>query len=444
MKKPEILSPIQDFMSLRAAIDAGCDAVYFGIKGYNMRAGAKNFTVSDLKKIVKICSENNVRTYLALNTILYEDELKKTFLILAKAKEAGISAIICWDHAVIKEAKRLGMEIHLSTQASVANSEALKFYADQGVTRFVLARECSLEQIKQIKKKIHGISRSIPLSGTSLRNDITLETFIHGAMCVSVSGRCFLSQFEYGKSANRGECLQPCRRKYLIKQTDGDKPARNDSQAKRSDSGGEFEIGEDYILSPKDLCTLPFIEKLIEAGIDVFKIEGRNRSPEYVATVTKVYRKVVDFYFEYLNKVGTGLKPVRKTEFENLKKELMQELKKVYNREFSSGFYLGRPISEWTHSYGSQATHKKIHLGKVVHYYPKINVAEIQIQANKTLKLKDNIIIQGQETGILQQSVVSMEKDHKQIKSAKQGDTIAIKVDKKVKRNDEVYKIVKN
>ncbi len=403
MTKPELLSPIQDFTSLQAAIQGGCDAIYFGIRGFNMRAGAKNFTVNDLKKISKICHDNNVKAYLAVNTIIYQDEIKKVEELLKKAKAAKIDAIICWDMAVIELVKKLRMELHISTQASVANSKSAEIYRKMGAKRIVFARECDLKQLKQIKKN----------------SKIEIEAFIHGAMCVSVSGRCFLSQFKYNKSANRGECLQPCRRKYLIKEVSG---------------SNEFEIGEDYVLSPKDLCTLPFIEKLIEVGITSFKIEGRNRSPEYVKTVTSVYRRAIDSYFS--NK--------SKKKFKELKDELMKELATVYNRGFSNGFYLGKPINEWTHSYGSQAKEKKIHIGKVKHFYSKISVAEIEIQANKVLKAKDEILILGPTTGVLKQKISSMEIDHKQIKKATQNDVVAIKTDKLVRANDEVYKMVGN
>ena len=237
-KKPELLAPIQDFMSLQTAIDAGADAVYFGVRGLNMRAGAKNFEVKDLKKIVKIAHSKHVRVFLALNTIIYESELKKVERVLKVAKLAGVDAIICWDMAVVKMAHKLGHEIHLSTQASVSNSESAKFYHKVGITRIILARECSLDDIKKIKKNPLFISPS------GRGRQLEVEIFIHGAMCVSESGRCFLSEYLYGKSANRGECLQPCRRKYLIKQIDGDE---------------EFELGEDYVLSPKDLCALPLM-----------------------------------------------------------------------------------------------------------------------------------------------------------------------------------------
>jgi len=405
MTKPELLAPIQDFTSLTAAISAGADAVYFGIQGFNMRAGAKNFEAKDLAKIVKIAHARNVKVYLALNVIVYEEEIKKAAKILTSAKKVGVDAIICWDMGIIQLAKKMKLEIHLSTQASVSNSAAAKFYKSQGVTRVVLAPECSLDQIKKIKKNVK----------------IEIETFIHGAMCVSVSGRCFLSQHLYGKSANRGECLQPCRRKYIITQTDGKE---------------ELELGEDYVLSPKDMNTLPFIEQLIEAGIDVFKIEGRNRSVEYVSTVVKVYRQIIDFYFE-----NKGKKDF-KDKLAEMKKQGLTELSKVYNRGFGNGFYLGKPIDEWSHSYGSQATERKIHIGRVTHFYPKISVAEVLIEAGKTVKQQDELQFEGETTGIYRQKISSMEIDHISVKKAGQGDKFAVKLNSKVKAGDKVYKVI--
>jgi putative protease len=401
-KKPELLAPIQDYMSLNAAINNGADAVFFGIKGFNMRAGAKNFTVKDLPKIVKLAHKNNVKTYLTLNIIIYENELKDVENLLKKIKKVGVDAIICWDFAVIQIAKKLKIEVHISTQASIANSKTAEFYRKLGAERVVLARECSLEQIKEIKKHTKA----------------EIEIFIHGAMCVSMSGRCFMSQFLCGRSANRGECTQPCRRKYLIKQIDGDK---------------ELELGEDYVMSPKDLCTISFIEKILESGVDSLKIEGRNRSPEYVATVTKSYRTIIDFYF------GTAKHDKKFFEdFNNLKNLMLEKLETVYHRGESSGFFLGKPINEWIHSHGSNATKKKAHVGKVLKFYKKIGVAEILIQ-NNPIKIGDTILFQGQTTGSLEAVVNSLEKDHEQINDAKKGDKIAIKIDSLVRENDEVY-----
>lgn len=420
MKKPELLSPIQDMVSLRAAIEAGCDAVYFGVKGFNMREGAKNFGVDDLKEIAKVCHENKVRAFLAVNTIVFDDEYAKIKKILKKAKMAKIDAIICWDMFVLEEAKKLGLEIHLSTQASVANSQAAEFFRKKGVKRIVMARECSLEQIKKIKERTSSAKASA----------VEVEIFIHGAMCVAISGRCFMSQFLYGKSANRGACLQPCRREYEITEIDRD---------------GQFVIGQDYVMSPKDLCALPFIEKLLEAGVDGLKIEGRNRSPEYVFAVTKAYREVVDYYWKNMKALKQKNIKAKKQiliEFDELKKQGMEELKKVYNRGFGDGFYMGKPINEWALSYGSQATEKKIHVGKVNHVYTKIGVAEIKIEAKVRIKSGDELIFQGPWTGLYRQKISSMEIEHAQVKKATQGDLVAIKLNKMVKANDQVYKVV--
>lgn len=408
IKKPELLAPVQDYTSLTAAIKNGADAVFFGIKGFNMRAGAKNFTVKDLPKIVKIAHKNNVKTYLAINTIIYENEIKKVEQILSKVKKAKIDAIICWDFSIIQIAKKLNIEIHISTQASIANSKTAEFYRKLGATRVVLARECSLEQIKEIKKQTKA----------------EIEVFIHGAMCVSMSGRCFMSQFLYGKSANRGECLQPCRRKYLIKQIDG---------------GQELELGEDYVLSPKDLCTIDFIEKIIDAGIDCFKIEGRNRSPEYVAVVTKSYRTIIDFVCSTKKRDSKFYE-----QLSALKEELFEKLNTVYHRGNSTGFFLGKPINEWTRCGGSQATQKKIYISKVLHYYKKIGVVEMIIRGNIKLKVGDSLIFQGPTTGSVEEKVISIEKDHKEIKVAKRDEKVAIKINSMVRENDQVYIIKDN
>lgn len=402
-KKPELLAPVQDYTSLTTAIENGADAVFFGIKGFNMRASAKNFTVNDLPKIVKTAHAKNVKTYLAINTIFYEDELKKIKNILVKVKKAKVDAIICWDFAVIEEAKKLKIETHISTQASIANSTSAEFYRKLGAKRVVLARECSLEQIKEIKKHTKA----------------EIEIFIHGAMCVSISGRCFMSQFLYGKSANRGECVQPCRRKYLIKEVDGEK---------------ELELGEDYVLSPKDLRTLDFIEKILDLGVDCLKIEGRNRSPEYVAVVTRAYRTVIDFIYSAKKrdeKFKAGLS--------ELKAKLSTELNTVYHRGSSSGFFLGKPMNEWTTGPGSQATKKKEFAGKVLNYYKKIGVAEILIQGNGPLKIGDSLIFQGPTTGSVEEKVSSMEIDHKSVDSAEKGQKIAVKVNAVLRKNDDVY-----
>ncbi len=391
--KPELLSPVQDFTSLKAAIDAGADAVYFGVKELNMRIGAKNFELKDTKKVIELCHKNKVKAYFALNTIIYDNEINKIKKILKKLKKEKIDAVIAWDFSVIRECEKLNLPLHLSTQTSVSNFEALKTFKNKfrNIKRVNLARELSLEQIKKITKNIN-----------KEKLNVEIETFIHGAMCVSVSGRCFLSQEIFDKSANRGECIQPCRRKYVIKDVEEDH---------------EFELGEDYIISPKDLCTIEIIDKLIAAGIDAFKIEGRNRSPEYVKVVTECYREAIDKGFN---------------------RSLLAKLKTVYNRGFSTGFYLGKPLNGWSKAYGSSATKKKVYIGKVKNFYKKINVAEILIEANK-IKRGDTLMFQGPTTGVVEQKIVSMQKNHKDINKAEKWDRVAIKTKCVLRENDKVF-----
>ena len=393
----ELLSPVQDQVSLKAAITAGADSIYFGIKELNMRIGAKNFELKDTKKVINICHKNKVKAYFTLNTLIYDDEQSKLSKILKKLKKEKIDAIICWDFGVIKECEKLNLPIHLSTQANVSNYETIAYLKSKikNLKRINLARELNLIQIKTIINKIK-----------KNKLNIEIETFIHGAMCVSISGRCFLSQEVFNKSANRGKCLQPCRRKYIIR----------DVEEKH-----EFELGEDYVLSPKDLCTIEIINKLIEAKIHTFKIEGRNRSPEYVKTTTECYREAMD------NKKAD-------------KNKLKAKLSTVYNRGFSTGFYLGKPIGEWSKAYGSKATKKKIYMGKVKNFFKKQKVAEILIETNK-LKLNDTIMFQGPTTGVVEQKISSMEKNHKKISKAKKGERIALKTKNKVRENDKVFLI---
>lgn len=413
-KKPEIMSPAGDWTCLRAAVEAGCDAVYFGIEGTNMRARAPNFSISDLPEIVEFCRQNNVKACLALNTIIYENEKDLIRDHIAAAAAAGVSGIICWDFAVIQQVRQAGIPIYISTQMSVSNSESILFlHKTLGAGRFVLARECTLEDIRKIKASL----RQTPGDGA-----VELEVFVHGAMCVSISGRCFLSQYLSGRSGNRGECIQPCRREYLVKDVQ---------------DGHELMVGSDYILSPKDLCTIPFIEKLIDAGIDSFKIEGRNRNAEYVFTVTKAYRNAVDFYCDNRNQPGF------EKEFDELKRELIQGLEKVYNRGFSSGFYMGRPAGDWVEADGNQATTKKLHAGIVTNYYKKQEAAEILVQDNG-FSIGDTIMFRGDKTGVFYQQVNSMEIEHESIKYAERGKLVAVKTVKPVRRNDKVFVVFDN
>ncbi|MBU2523073.1 MAG: U32 family peptidase [Nanoarchaeota archaeon] len=386
--KFELLAPAGDFPSMIAAIESGADAVYFGLKEFNMRDSAMNFSLGDLEKINKICK--NVRKYLTLNTIIYDSELKRLEHVIKKVK-GKIDAVICWDNSVIELCKKYKIPFHVSTQASIANSQSAKFYKKLGAERVVLARELNLDQIKKISKIID------------------VECFIHGAMCVSISGRCFISQHMCNKSANRGECLQFCRRSYMIK----------------DDEGNELKLENSRVMSAKDLCTLPFIEKLKKAGIKSFKIEGRNRSPEYVQAIVSAYRKALD-------------KKLNKNEVE----KLIADIKRVYNRGFSSGFYLGLPTSDdFSKSEDGEALERKAILGVIEKYWPRAGVAALKIQNGK-IKLGDEIYIRGR--GSLKRIKIDrMEINHLPINNAKKGMMVGIKTPP-CHKGDEVFLIEKN
>lgn len=407
--RPEIMAPAGDFACLDAAIKAGADAVYFGIKGFNMRAGAKNFEAADLKRIAKICRAAGVKTYITLNTIYYDSELKKLDSLVGKIAAAGIDAVIAWDFAVFEAAKRRGVEVFLSTQASVANTAAAAMYFEKfGIKRFVLARECSLCDIAKIRG---GLRRRFGRNA-----DIKIEVFAHGAMCVSQSGRCFMSTFACGKSANRGECMQPCRREYKIEDA----------------NGKGFVVGNGYVMSPKDLCTIPFIEKIFEAGADSLKIEGRNRNPEYVFETVSAYRKLRDFYFD--NRSEDGFEE----DFAREKSAALERVSTVFNRGFSDGFFMGKPVGDWT-SDGNKATEKKAIVGHVVKFFPKISVAEISIDA-EPLCVGDKIFAEGDKSGFSAFAVESMQIDGKNVLSAKKGEHVGIKVPSPLRRLDRIYK----
>lgn len=398
-KKPELMAPAGDWTMLRAAVNSGADAVYFGVDKLNMRAKAKNFSVDDLNNISEFCKGNNVRTYLTLNTIVFEEELDEVEEIITKAKEAGIDRIICWDLAVAELCHKHDFPFAISTQGSISNSLAASVYKRLGAVRIVLARECSLEEIKKIRAN----------------TDLEIEAFIHGAMCIAISGRCFMSHHLFGKSANRGECVQPCRREYEV----------IDSATEKS-----LVIGEDYVMSPKDLCTIEFIDQLIEAEIDSFKIEGRKRSPEYVAKVVSVYRNAIDLYFE-------GKLTAEK------KKEFLKELETVYNRGFSSGFYFGVPSSEdYAGVEGSKATTRKVYVGKVLNYYKEPEVVHILLESGK-IKIGDKILFIGETTGVVETEIKEMRVNETEESEAQKGDEITFRVPTLVRRNDKVYLIEK-
>ena len=414
---PEILSPAGNWTSLEAAIRAGCDAVYFGIGALNMRASARNFSVEELPAIVARCREAGVRCYLALNTIVYEHELPLLDASLDAARDAGVNAIIASDIAVVDGARARGIEVHISTQMSVSNSRGLAhLFRTFGIRRFVLARECTLEAVVQIR---HALAESLGRDADA----IELEAFAHGAMCVSVSGRCFMSESQYGKSANRGECLQPCRREYRVTNTE---------------EGETFDLGTHHVMSPKDLCTLPFVERLIDAGIVSLKIEGRNRSPEYVSTVTRAYREVVDAYVS-----GNPEKPEFADGFAALKQEHLARIDRVYHRGYSSGFFMGKPVDAWTLSGNSQATAHKAYVGLVTNYYSRVGVAEVRVQ-DHTICNGDTVMFQGPTTGVVEQVVESMQVEHADVSEVDKGMSVAIKVAEPVRRNDKLYVIIEN
>jgi len=394
----ELLSPINNFETLRSAIDSGCNSVYFGVNQLNMRQSANNFELNQLAKVVSLCHEHNIKAYLTLNVIVFDDELDLVDKIVSSAKDAGIDAIICWDMGVAQICKKYGVEIHLSTQASVANFEALKFYYDSGFKRFVLARELNLNQIENIIDKIK-----------EHKLDAKIECFVHGAMCVSVSGRCFLSHFLFDESANRGKCLQPCRREYLVKD---------------KETGDELVVGNNYILSPKDLCTLSLIPKLKDIGVHAFKIEGRMKQADYVAKVVKVYREAIDYDGD---------------DYNGFVSEKMKILKEVFNRDFHTGFYEEVPVNALTKEYGSVANLKKIFIGIVKNFYKKINVAELTILTKETLKVGDKICVIGNTTGYKEQIVNEIQKNNVSVDSATQKDRIGIKLDFDVRPNDKVF-----
>lgn len=404
-KHIEIMAPAGNFECLMAAIQGGADSVYFGVGNLNMRShSANNFTNEDLKEVVRICKEHNVKTYLTLNIVVYQTEMEDVRKALEAAKEAGISAVIASDMAVILMARSMGIEIHASTQMNISNFEAAKFYA-QFADVIVLARELTLPQIKDISQRIEDEHICGP-SGNLLQ----LELFIHGALCMSISGKCYLSLHEYGASANRGSCYQLCRRGYRV--TD-------------LETGRELEIDNKYIMSPKDLCTIEFIDKIIDAGISVFKIEGRARSAEYVKIVTEAYRKAADA-------VGEGFYT------DQMKQELKDRLSGVFNRGFWDGYYQGARLGQWSEVYGNKAARKKVYAAKITNYFSKLGVAEVLVEAGE-LKVGDDILIIGPSTGCVELKIAEIRVDLKPVEKAVKGDLCSIPVAEKLRRSDKLY-----
>jgi putative protease len=409
MQKIELMAPAGNFESLQAALDNGCDSVYFGVEQLNMRARASiNFTLDDLEEISRRCSEKNVRTYLTLNTIVYDHDLSIVKTLIKRAKEANITAVIAMDQAVIAMARAEGMEVHISTQINITNIETVKFYAMFADT-VVLSRELSLRQVKKITEQIEKEEIKGP-SGRLLE----IEIFGHGALCMAVSGKCYMSLHSHNSSANRGACKQNCRKKYTVID---------------QESGFEMELDNEYIMSPKDLCTIDFLDQVADAGIKVLKIEGRGRAPEYVAKVIKCYRDAID-------SLSNGTYDKEKVI------SWMQELEKVYNRGFWNGYYLGQKLGEWSKEPGSHATQKKVYLGKGMHYFPKAEVGEFKIEAYD-LAIGDTILITGPTTGAQEMELKSMFVNDKEAQTATKGDEITMKLDFRIRPSDKLYKIVK-
>ncbi|MCF8713873.1 U32 family peptidase [Joostella atrarenae] len=404
----ELMAPAGNFESLQAALVNGADSIYFGVEQLNMRARASiNFTIEDLSEIVKRCEEKKVRTYLTLNTIIYDHDLSVIKTVLDAAKAANVTAVIAMDQAVIAYARQIQMEVHISTQINITNIETVKFYSLFADT-MVLSRELSLRQVKKIcddieKEQIKGPSGNL----------VEIEIFGHGALCMAVSGKCYLSLHSHNSSANRGACKQNCRKKYTVID---------------QESGFEIELDNEYMMSPKDLCTLDFLDQVIDAGCSVLKIEGRGRAPEYVATVIKTYREAIDSYYE-------------KTYSDEKVSEWMKSLEKVYNRGFWSGYYLGQKLGEWSDGPGSQATQKKVYVGKGMHFFPKSNIAEFKVEAFD-IKIGDTLLVTGPTTGVEEFTLEGMMVNDEKLEVAKKGDSCTIRTDFRVRLSDKLYKIV--
>lgn len=408
--KIELMAPAGNFESLQAALDNGADSVYFGVEQLNMRARSSiNFTLHDLDEISRRCTEKNVRTYLTLNTIIYDHDLSIIKTVLDRAKAANITAVIAMDQAVISYARQIQMEVHISTQINITNIETVKFYSLFADT-MVLSRELSLNQVKKITSQIEKEQIKGPNGKL-----IEIEIFGHGALCMAISGKCYLSLHSHNSSANRGACKQNCRKKYTVID---------------QESGFEIELDNEYMMSPKDLCTIDFLDQVIDSGIKVLKIEGRGRAPEYVATVTRCYREAID-------SIEDGSFSKEKVY------NWMSKLETVYNRGFWSGYYLGQKLGEWSDNPGSNATQKKVYIGKGRHYYPKTRIGEFEIEAYN-LNIGDRILIQGPTTGSQESEVASMMVDDVPAQEAKKGDILTMPISFKVRPSDKLYKIVKN
>ncbi|HPR27524.1 peptidase U32 family protein [Lentimicrobium sp.] len=408
MQEIEIMSPAGSFDALMAAIQGGAGSVYFGAGQLNMRArSSSNFSPDDIRHITEICREHGVKSYLTLNTIIYDEELPLMREMVDLAKESGVSAIIASDLSVLEYARSRGVEIHISTQCNITNIEAVKFYAKYADV-MVLARELNIGQMESITRAIREERIAGPKGEL-----VQIEVFVHGALCMAVSGKCYISLDNFNSSANRGACMQPCRRAYHVKDVDDQI---------------ELEIDNKYIMSPKDLMTLPILDRLLDAGVTVLKIEGRGRSAEYVKTVTRTYHEAVEAWKN------------RQYTLENVEK-WTAEVNKVYNRGFWSGYYLGEKTGEWSERYGSQATQKKVYIGKVVNFFAKLNVAEIKIETH-SLNAGDNILVIGPTTGAYEGKADEIRVELKPVSQAVKGDHCSVAVTETLRRGDKVYLVV--
>lgn len=404
----EIMAPAGSHESLTAAIQGKADSVYFGVEQLNMRArSSHNFAEADLRQIVKKCTDHGLRSYLTLNVVIYDDEIDQLQKIITTAAESGVSAIIASDLAAIQFAREAGLEVHLSTQVNISNTGSLKFYSRWADT-VVLARELNLEQVKEIYRNIIKDDIRGP-SGEQLK----IEMFAHGALCMAVSGKCYLSLHENNKSANRGNCYQTCRKAYTVRE---------------KETGYELDIDNEYIMSPKDLCTVGFVNKLLDAGVRVLKIEGRARSPEYVKTVSESYNEAVEAV-------------INGSYDSKLIARLTAKLATVFNRGFWDGYYLGQRLGDWSHNYGSSATRRKIYLGKVVNYFTKLRVAEIKLETGNLGK-GDDILIIGPTTGVIEHRVDEIRVEDKLTGQSLKGESCSIPVTTFLRRSDKIYKWV--
>lgn len=400
------MAPVGSYESLHAAIEAGTDAVYFGVEGLNMRSrSSNNFTLDDLCAIAATCNEHGVKTYLTVNTVIYDDDIEKCHAIIDAAREAGITAIIASDVAAILYARSVGVEVHISTQVNVTNIEAVKFYS-QYADVVVLAREVDLDRVGEIHRQIMEQGITGPHG-----EPVKIEMFCHGALCMAVSGKCYLSLHELNSSANRGACTQICRRSYTVRDRE---------------TGEELDVENQYIMSPKDLKTIHFLNKMIDAGVRVFKIEGRARGPEYV-------KIAVECYNEAINAVIDG------TYSEELIAGWDDRLNSIFNRGFWNGYYLGQRLGEWTSKYGSSATRTKVYAAKGVRYFSNIGVAEFLMESGE-LNVGDEIVITGPTTGAIIMTVDEIRVDLKPVERAVKGDRFSIKVDKKIRPSDKLYR----